>query len=275
MDRLIMVWCDLTVSLREADSSPLFDEKCVRKHAEPEELDSLIQRDLPDALCLEFDYPHRSGLRLLREIKTAYPSMPIIMLTVQHSEALAVWAFRTGVWDYLVKPVPKAEVERCLLTLFRAAQMRRAQPHRSPTSRGTRIPEEIAHAPKAANTSLAAALSYVEKNFRSKVRCEDVAALCGLSPFRFSRAFKDAFGITFRDYLVGYRVKEACRLLENPTTSVTDVAFAVGFNDASYFTRVFKQRTGVAPSSVVGQDLEHIAGIDISIQLPSLPDLVH
>jgi AraC-like DNA-binding protein len=73
-----------------------------------------------------------------------------------------------------------------------------------------------------------------------------------MSPFRFSREFKKTFGKTFRDYLIDYRLKEACRLLENPAATITDVTYAVGFNDPSYFSRVFKQRFGVTPSLMVG-----------------------
>ena len=48
-------------------------------------------------------------------------------------------------------------------------------------------------------------------------------------------------------YLNEYRVEKACALLENTAYSVTDAALAVGFDDASYFARVFKKQTGVSP----------------------------
>ena len=50
-------------------------------------------------------------------------------------------------------------------------------------------------------------------------------------------------------YLNEYRVEKACALLENTTYSVTDAALAVGFDDASYFARVFKKQMGVSPRS--------------------------
>jgi AraC-like DNA-binding protein len=46
-----------------------------------------------------------------------------------------------------------------------------------------------------------------------------------------------------------YRILEACRLLRNPNANVTKVAYSVGFNDASYFSRVFRRFIGVSPSS--------------------------
>ncbi len=80
--------------------------------------------------------------------------------------------------------------------------------------------------------------------------------------------------MTFRDYVVAYRLREACRLLENPTTSVSDVAYAVGFNDASYFSRMFKQRVGLAPSLVLGRPISELRKDAGVAALPELPKIV-
>ena len=268
-----MLWMDLTVSLKEAELPLSFDKYCeIKSCPDLEHLDERLSRSDVDVVCFDFDYPDRAGLRLLRDSKLRHPSLPAIMLTMQHSESLAIWAFRSKAWDYLVKPVPDHEVDRCLAALLRIAGERRAQPPRRLAIHGDRIPKEVSFAPKPNDSTLAPAVYYVEQYFRSKIRGDDVAKLCGMSPFRFSRAFKDTYGITFRDYLVGYRLKEACRLLENPAASVTEVAYAVGFNDASYFTRIFKQRIGVPPSMVVGRTLEHPQGP--SAGKPNLPEIL-
>ena len=60
--------------------------------------------------------------------------------------------------------------------------------------------------------------------------------------------------ISFRAYVVRYRLKETCRLLGNPGATVSDVAFAVGFNDHPYFARTFKRHFGVCPSSLIGKE---------------------
>jgi AraC-like DNA-binding protein len=260
MAKLCALWIDLTVAVKEGDSAPEFTRHCEVVHlATHEEIGSALATRSVDFLCFDFDYPDRVGLRLLRETKAAHPSLPIVMLTVQHSEALALWAFRAKATDYLVKPVSRQEGDRCIAAISCVRNFAVSQTPRAPALQPNKIPEEVSYAPKSETASLAPAVMYVEKYFRSKIRGDEVAARCGLSPFRFSRAFKEAYGITFRDYLVDYRLKEACRLLENPTASVTDVAFAVGFNDASYFARMFKQRIGTPPSLLVGHSLDALA----------------
>ena len=188
--------------------------------------------------------------------KKAFPSLPIIMLTVQHSEALAIWAFRSSTWDYLVKPVPRSETDRCLGSLTAMLSDAEDQPQRRPTIQCDGVPDEVSARKNQTDRSLSQAIYFVEQNYRSKIKLDNVAGVCGMSPFRFSREFKKSFGKSFRDYTVDYRLKEACRLLQDPSVTVTDVTFAVGFQDPSYFTRVFKQRIGSLPSELIGRQRE-------------------
>jgi AraC-like DNA-binding protein len=55
--------------------------------------------------------------------------------------------------------------------------------------------------------------------------------------------------LTFQEYLVQRRVQEAIRLLKNPSASIADVCYTVGFGDQSYFTRTFRRYVGTAPSA--------------------------
>ena len=248
-----LLWVDLTLSLKEAELPPGFQDYFrIRSCAATFDLDSIVRHRPPKVLCFDFDYPDRAGLGLLLDTKRSHPSVPIIMMTLQHSEALAIWAFRSKVWDYLVKPVPRFETDRCLSTILSEERNGRNQRARVPAIHRHRLPAEISVRQIQPDQKLAPAVYYIEQFYRAKIRVEDVALSCDMSPFRFSRAFKSSFGKTFRDYLVDYRLKEARRLLENPAVSITDVTYAVGFNDPSYFARVFKQRFGTPPSMLIG-----------------------
>jgi AraC-like DNA-binding protein len=117
------------------------------------------------------------------------------------------------------------------------------------------------------------AIYFVKQKFREKIRSEEVAAACEMSAFRFSRAFHETFGLTFRDYVLRYRILEACRLLRHPDGNVTKVAYSVGFNDASYFSRAFRRFIGTSPSAYnLEFDTESAAldlsGIRLMLKLP-------
>lgn len=89
---------------------------------------------------------------------------------------------------------------------------------------------------------------FVQQHFHEKFPASAIAKFCGLSRFQFSRSFHHVFGITFREYLLRYRIREACIRLAQGTAPVTEIAYAVGFHDGSYFARMFRRYTGMLPS---------------------------
>ena len=92
------------------------------------------------------------------------------------------------------------------------------------------------------------AIAFVASHYPDKVPASAVATHCGLSRFQFSRAFHATFRITFREYLLRYRVRAACQALTQDHDSVTAIAYAVGFHDGSYFARMFRRYIGMLPS---------------------------
>ena len=249
IDKLTMLWVDLRVS-EEVETLPIgiqeFFEVCQCETSD--DIDRMLNGNLPDVICFDFDYPDRAGLQFAQEAKKRYPSIPMILVTLQHSEKMAVWTFRSRFADYLVKPIPLGELTNCHGMLADIREAKEGQQQRQATATAPPIPQETASTAKTKDSAFLPAIYYVAQNYREKIQNIEVANLCAMSPFVFSRKFKDAFGISFRDYVVRYRLRAACALLKNPGASVTDVAFAVGFNDVSYFSRMFKRHFGVPPS---------------------------
>jgi AraC-like DNA-binding protein/ActR/RegA family two-component response regulator len=202
-----------------------------------------------DVICFNFDYPAMSGLKLVPEAKRRWPSSPILLLTQQNSSELSLWALRSRVFDLLVKPAQTDEVNRTFERITAALQARRSQTGRKPQGLTAQVPAETRYRPQAAVASrLQIVIAHVAKNFLRPIPESEVALLCNMSPSRFCREFKAAFQVTFVEYLANYRMEQAKRLLTNPNMPVADVAAAVGFNDPSYFTRVFKRQEGISPS---------------------------
>lgn len=202
-----------------------------------------------DVLCFNFDFPAIAGLQLIPEAKMRWPSAPILMLTQQVSADLAVWALRSRVFDLLVKPVNADEIRRTLERITHALRARRSQMERAPQVTRAQLPAETRYRPQLpVAPRLQAAIAHVAKHYLRHIPESEVAPLCNMSPSRFCREFKAAFKVTFVEYLASHRMRQAKRLLANPSMAVADVAAAVGFSDPSYFTRVFKKQEGVSPS---------------------------
>jgi AraC-like DNA-binding protein len=92
------------------------------------------------------------------------------------------------------------------------------------------------------------ALVYIEKNFMNPLSLDEVAKVNAMSRYHFSRIFKLKTGFSFKDYINSKRIQRAKYLIENEDMNVTEAAFAVGYNDLSYFSRVFQKQEGLSPS---------------------------
>lgn len=92
------------------------------------------------------------------------------------------------------------------------------------------------------------AVSYIKDHFREELTLEDVAQAVHFSPYYVSRLFKEELGLNFIEYVTKTRIDEAKRLLLETNLTVSEIALSVGYQDPSYFTKVFKKREGQTPT---------------------------
>ncbi len=91
-------------------------------------------------------------------------------------------------------------------------------------------------------------LVFVQKNYASKITLADIAKSGNVSKSTCLSIFKKYLQDTPTNYLIGYRLKRAMRLLEDREWSVTEIALSVGFSGVSYFAETFKKVYGCSPS---------------------------
>lgn len=103
------------------------------------------------------------------------------------------------------------------------------------------------HIPTKNNEVVKKAIQYISKNFADQLTLEAVANQVHLNPAYFSTMFKQSTGSSFKEYLNMVRIEESKRLLANTDYSLIDIAVATGFEDQSYFSKVFKKFTGLTP----------------------------
>jgi AraC family transcriptional regulator len=92
-------------------------------------------------------------------------------------------------------------------------------------------------------------VAYIEDHLAEPISLATLAQLARLSPYHFSRAFKQSFGRPPHGYHTSRRIERAKALLAKPAQSVTEIAFTMGFSEASSFTAAFRRETGLTPSS--------------------------
>lgn len=92
-------------------------------------------------------------------------------------------------------------------------------------------------------------LKYIENHYMDKITISDIAEEVNLSQSHFMKYFKNTMGTSFIDYLNEYRLTMASRLLVSSDSSILDIASEVGFDNLSYFNRIFKKRFEQTPSA--------------------------
>ena len=98
------------------------------------------------------------------------------------------------------------------------------------------------------------AVKYIDDNYAMPLSVQSVCDEMGISQTYLSRLFRKYSDTTFNAYLTRRRMEAAMRLLkEKPDLLLRDVASCVGYEDSSYFTKVFHQYTGKTPSQFVSE----------------------
>ena len=260
------IWVDLQTSPPTEDLSAQFGLLCpifkIRGFAKAADA---IRTLTPRVVLFEYDDPSAELLKPLKTMVSEFPATRFVMITRRHSESLAVWALRARVWDYLVKPVDPSDLLSCVgaprnreggNTIGGELEDPLFDQKKTPSRDGSAnfaggILVDHEHGAERRQNRLIPAVIFVKANYAEKVRLGAVAKLCGLDRYQFSRAFKQAHGTTFREFVIIHRIQKAEQMLCVADMSITNVAFSVGFNDLSHFAQMFRRYVGVRPSDYV------------------------
>ncbi|MBQ9638381.1 MAG: AraC family transcriptional regulator [Bacteroidales bacterium] len=92
----------------------------------------------------------------------------------------------------------------------------------------------------------------VEEHYTSPLSLKELAYLSGRSISSFKRDFQSIYGESPAKWIREKRLSKAYQMLQSSQMSVSDVAYSLGFENTSHFSRIFKQRYGTSPSAIAG-----------------------
>ena len=96
--------------------------------------------------------------------------------------------------------------------------------------------------------SVATAVRFIDENFASVLRVNEIAKMAYLSPDHFTEVFSNVMGRTPRDYIRHVRLEHAKARLQNSNLPITQVALECGLSDHAHLARVFRASVGLTPS---------------------------
>ena len=89
---------------------------------------------------------------------------------------------------------------------------------------------------------------YIDKNYKEEVKLQTLADMVYMTPSSFSRFFKLRTGKNISDYIIDIRLGYASRMLADSIVPIVDICYQCGFNNVSYFNRIFKKKKGCTPT---------------------------
>ncbi|MCM1040258.1 MAG: response regulator [Ruminococcus sp.] len=100
--------------------------------------------------------------------------------------------------------------------------------------------------------------NYIKSNFNKDISLDDVSRAVNISPYYFSKIFKEGTGENFIEYLTNIRIEKAKELLSTTEYSMKEICSMCGYADPNYFSRSFKKNVGVTPTEY--KNVESISG---------------
>lgn len=108
---------------------------------------------------------------------------------------------------------------------------------------------QLQHTPALSAPALAVcqAKGYILRHYASQLTLQEAASYVHLNPSYFSTIFKQLSGYSFKEFLNHTRIERSRQLLAQTNFDIIDIAIAAGFEDQSYFTKIFRKYTGCTP----------------------------
>ncbi len=207
---------------------------------------------LPDVIIADMLMPEMNGremcLKLRKDERTAH--IPIVMLTAVTSKEEELESVLTGIDDYITKPfdiqILDAKIENLL-------QIRNSLREKIKSDLLMQPSELVWDSPN--EKFLKKAVDVVEKFMDDpELDIEKFSEEMGVSRMQLYRKFEAIANITVKEFIRGIRLKRAAQLLKQGESTVSEIAWSVGFKDLSYFRKCFKEEFGMTPSEYAGNN---------------------
>jgi YesN/AraC family two-component response regulator len=204
-----------------------------------------IKMNEVDLILTDIQMPVMDGLALVKELSSLNGAYDVIVISVHDEFQFIQQAMRSGVTDYLLKPIEENEIKVCLEKWLtkKSSEVK--------TSKLTLSVNETMPL-----TTIERALDYINKTPLDQITLKEAADSIHINPSYLSQLFKQQLNKKFVDYITELRIEESKRLLENTTLRMSEIAERVGYSDLAYFSNNFKKIVGCSPSEFRNKKVE-------------------
>ena len=198
----------------------------------------ILQNESVQVMVCDIELSRGKGLDLLDWIKREGFDVQTIFLTFYEQCEYAQRAIALKSRNYFMKPLDYDKLEAGISEAVQAAAEREGAGEEYAESAAAEKPHAV----------VAIIQDYLDANYQSDVSRSDLAVMVYLNPDYISRLFKKGTGISISSYLLNKRLDQAKGLLESTDLPVNAISHRVGYENYSYFCRMFKENTGCTPN---------------------------
>ncbi|GHH98079.1 response regulator transcription factor [Neobacillus kokaensis] len=204
-----------------------------------------FKKYLPDLVLADINMPKINGLDFANAAKAMKPDVKIAIITGYDYFDYAVTALKSGLDDYVLKPVSKNDIQEVLKKLIEKLQTAHNQLEIS------QLVHDMISIPHTSED--AGYKAKIQQEIEANIANVDfsltfLAKKMSLSSTYLSSLFKRLYGKTFQDYMLSTRLDRAKILLLSTDLKIYEIATAVGFEDPNYFSTSFKRKFKFSPN---------------------------
>jgi DNA-binding response OmpR family regulator len=250
-DKEIILIVEDNADLRSYLREQLEDRFHVCEASHGEEGLAKAQELVPNLVITDVMMPKMDGYMFSKHLKSDEKTshIPIIMLTARAEEADKIAGLEIGVDDYLVKPFSSAELCARVRNLIETRRRLRERFRQTTLIK----PAEVTVA-SVDQKFLERLKEIVEANMAEEdFDVKRLSAKAGLSDRQLERKLKALIDQTPNQFIRSMRLQRAKQLLEQNAGTVSEIAYRLGFNNLSHFSKNFREAFGVLPSEVKGE----------------------
>ncbi|NMB45184.1 MAG: helix-turn-helix domain-containing protein [Firmicutes bacterium] len=204
----------------------------------------------PEVIITDIKMPVLDGLHMLSRMQNMGWNGYAVLISGYDEFEYAQQAIRLNVYDYLLKPIFPDDIVNVLKGIREHYRQKEAQIDLMRMALeaniyDNRFPEKENLLPD----YIIKAKTYIEEHYDGPLTLVEVAEYVAVSPGHLSSQFAKYCKKTFVEYLTSVRLRRAKELLVQSSLQIQRIAQRVGYNDVSYFNRVFRRETGQSPGS--------------------------
>lgn len=190
----------------------------------------LIQDMEPDIVITDIQMPKMDGLMMIEKVIEMGASCTFVILSGYANFEYAKQGIHLGVKEYLLKPATISDVKELLTKLTKNNERKSVS---KPEQEGySKVVQEM--------------ILKMEDNYGMRIGLDTFTERFRLTPEYISNLFAKETGTTFSNYLKNIRIEKAKNLILTTDMKIYEVACKVGYPDQKYFSKVFKEYTGVS-----------------------------